>query len=171
MTTIERSIEVDVPASTAYNTWTQFELFPHFMKDVQQVEQKDDRHLHWRAEILGNVEEWDAEITEQIPDKRIAWRSEKGAVNAGVVTFHRLSDDRARVMLQMEYDTRKWTEKVGDALGLFTMRVQSDLDGFKRFVENEGGRIEGWRGKVPARDDAAQRANRGERPAVSRDAS
>lgn len=155
--TIERSIEVEVPASVAYATWTQFELFPHFMEDVEEVKQLDDRHLHWRAEVWGATEEWDAEITEQIPDKRIAWRSSGGATNAGVVTFHRLSDERARVMLQMAYDPARFAEKVADALGVFTRRVEADLRGFKRFVETQGDRIAGWRGEVPAKDDAAQR--------------
>jgi uncharacterized membrane protein len=157
MTTIERSVEVEVPASTAYATWTQFELFPHFMKDVEEVRQKDDRHLHWRANLWGKTEEWDAEITEQIPGKRIAWRSENGAANAGVVTFHRLDDDRARVMLQMSYEPERLTEKVGDALGIFRHRVASDLAVFKSFVERQGEQIEGWRGEVPAKEDAAQR--------------
>jgi len=156
-TTIERSIEVEVPASTAYNTWTEFELFPHFMEDVENVQQKDERHLRWRAKVWGQIEEWDAEITEQIPDKRIAWRSTGGASNAGVVTFHRLADDRARVMLQMAYEPERWSEKIGDALGIFTRRLETDLQGFKRFVEQQGDRAEGWRGKVPAKDDAAQR--------------
>jgi uncharacterized membrane protein len=157
MTTIERSIEVEVPASTAYDTWTQFELFPQFMEGVESVTQKDDRHLHWVANIFGSTEDWDAEITEQIPDKRIAWRSEQGASNAGVVTFHRLSDERSRVMLQMQYAPERLSEKVGDALGLLKLRVESDLQRFKRFVERQGGRVEGWRGEVPARPDAAQR--------------
>ena len=156
MATIERSVEVDVPASTAYNTWTQFELFPNFMDGVESVQQKDDRHLHWRANIGGKVEEWDAEITEQIPDKRVAWRSEGGASNAGVVTFHRLSDDTARVMLQMDYEPEGLTEKVGDALGFFTRRVEGDLERFKAFVEQEGDRIPGWRGRIPAKEDAGQ---------------
>jgi uncharacterized membrane protein len=157
MTTIERSIEIEAPASTAYNMWTQFELFPHFMEGVEVVEQKDDRHLRWRANVFGKTEEWDAEITEQIPDKRIAWRSLSGASNAGVVTFHRLSDDRSRVMLQMAYEPERLSEKVGDALGLLTRRVEGDLERFKTFLEEEGDRIEGWRGRIPAKEDAAQR--------------
>jgi len=156
LTTIERSIEVEVPASTAYNAWTQFELFPHFMDDVERVEQIDDTHLRWYAKVWGKDEEWTAEITEQIPDKRIAWRSDGGAANAGVVTFHRLTDERARVMLQLAYDPEEWSEKVGDALGIFTRRVESDLEGFKEFVEQQGDRIEGWRGTVTAKDDATQ---------------
>lgn len=157
MATLERSVEVDVPASTAYNTWTQFELFPQFMSDVEAVQQRGDRHLHWRAKVWGKTEEWDAEITEQIPDKRIAWRSEGGAANAGVVTFHRLADDRARVMLQMKYDPQAWSEKIGNALGIFTRRVEADLKGFKQFVERRGDEISGWRGSVSAPRDAAQK--------------
>jgi uncharacterized membrane protein len=158
--TIERSVEVAVPASAAYNVWTQFELFPHFMPDVEEVQQKDDRHLRWRARVWGKTEEWDAEITEQIPDKRIAWRAEGGASNAGVVTFHRLSDDRSRVMLQLAYDPERWSERIGDALGLFTRSVEADLQGFKRFVEQRGDGVEGWRGAVPAKEDAAQKAQK-----------
>ena len=156
MATIERSIEVQAPASTSYNAWTQFELFPHFMEGVEEVRQKDDRHLHWRANVGGKTEEWDAEITEQIPDKRIAWRAESGAANAGVVTFHRLSDDTSRVMLQMEYEPERITEKVGDALGIVAHRVEGDLRRFKEFVEQQGDRVQGWRGEVPAKPDAAQ---------------
>lgn len=170
MTTIERSIEVEVPASTAYDTWTQFELFPHFMDGVESVTQKDDRHLHWVANIWGKTEDWDAEITEQIPDKRIAWRSEQGATNAGVVTFHRLSDERSRVMLQMQYTPERLSEKVGDALGLLNRRVEGDLQRFKSFVEKQGDRVEGWRGEVPATPDAAQRGEApGPQDAESRD--
>lgn len=157
MTTIERSIEVQVPASTSYNAWTQFELFPHFMEGVEEVRQKDDRHLHWRANVLGKTEEWDAEITEQIPDKRIAWRAQTGAANAGVVTFHRLSDESSRVMLQMEYEPERVSERIGDALGIMRLRVEGDLERFKSFVEERGDRVEGWRGEIPAKPDAAQR--------------
>jgi uncharacterized membrane protein len=156
MSTIERSIEVEVPASKAYDVWTQFERFPEFMEDVEKIEQKDDRHLHWRANFWGKTEEWDAEITEQIPDKRIAWTSETGARNAGVVTFHRLSDDQCKVMLQMDFEPEGITEKVGDALGVATHRVERDLEQFKQFAESQSQQVEGWRGKVEAKPDAAQ---------------
>lgn len=159
MTTIERSIEVAVPAKTAYDTWTQFELFPNFMDGVESVEQKDDRHLRWRARIFGKLEEWDAEITEQIPDKRIAWRSEGGAWNAGVVTFHRLSDETSRVMVQMEYEPDRLSEKIGDALGFFGRRVEGDLQRFRTFVEEQGDRVQGWRGEIPAKRDSAQKSD------------
>jgi uncharacterized membrane protein len=156
MSNIEHSIDIQAPASTAYAVWTCFELFPQFMEGVEEVRQKDDRHLHWRAKVGGATEEWDAEITEQIPDKRIAWRSEGGAFNAGVVTFHRLSDDSCRVMLQLEYELRKLSEKIGDALGVLRRRVEGDMERFKSFVEERGDQIEGWRGEIPARPDARQ---------------
>lgn len=159
MKTIERAIDVQAPASTAYNAWTRFELFPSFMEGVEEVRQKNDRHLFWRARVWGKAEEWDAEITEQIPDKRIAWRSEGGATNAGVVTFHRLSDDSSRVMLQLGYEPDRVSEKVADALGILTRRVEGDLERFKSFVEKHGDDVEGWRGEIPAKPDAAQKAD------------
>src|SRR6476661_8515984 len=113
MSLIEQSIEVNVPAKTAYNQWTQFEEFPKFMEGVKAVQQLDAKRLHWRAEIAGKEKEWDAEITEQIPDQRIAWKSRQGANNAGVVTFHRLSDSKSKVMLQMEYDPEGFVELAG----------------------------------------------------------
>lgn len=102
MSSIETSIDVNVPVRTAYNQWTQFEEFPRFMEGVREVRQLDDRHLLWRAEIGGKEKSWEAEITEQIPDARVAWHSTSGARNAGVVTFHHLAPDKTRVMLQME---------------------------------------------------------------------
>src|SRR5262249_39320188 len=101
MSRIEQSIDVDVPVETAYNQWTQFEEFPPFMDGVKQVEQLDERRLRWHAAIGGVDKSWEAEITEQVPDERVAWRSVEGAANAGVVTFHRLSDRKSRVMLQL----------------------------------------------------------------------
>jgi carbon monoxide dehydrogenase subunit G len=106
MSTLEKSIEVNVPVQTAYNQWTQFEEFPRFMEGVKEVTQLDDTHLHWKAEIASQEREWDAEITEQTPDQRIAWTSRGGAINGGVVTFHRLSDATSKVMLQLEYTLR-----------------------------------------------------------------
>src|SRR5512134_1730254 len=107
---IEKSIDVQVPVNVAYNQWTQFEEFPRFMEGVKEVRQLDDRRLLWRAEIGGKAKEWEAEISEQIPDARIAWHAIGGAKNAGVVTFHRLSDTRTRIMLQMEYDPEGFVE-------------------------------------------------------------
>jgi len=148
MASIEQSIEVDVPVSTAYNQWTQFEEFPKFMEGVKSVRQLDDQRLHWRAEIAGKDKEWEAEITEQRPDERIAWTSRGGAHNAGVVTFHRLSDTRTKVMLQLDYDPEGVVEKVGDAAGVVSSRVKGDLKRFKEFIESRGRETGAWRGKI-----------------------
>jgi uncharacterized membrane protein len=148
MSTIEKSIEVNVPVRTAYNQWTQFEEFPRFMEGVKEVNQLDDTHLHWKAAIAGQEKEWDAEITEQTPDQRIAWTSRGGAINGGVVTFHRLSDARSKVMLQLEYAPQGIAENVGDALGVVSLRVQGDLERFKVFIEKRGRETGAWRGQV-----------------------
>ena len=145
---VEKTIEVDRPVSTVYNQWTQFEDFPYFMEGVKEVRQLDDAHLHWSAEVAGKDVEWDAEITEQIPDERIAWRSREGAKNAGVVTFHRLSDSKSKVMLQMEYDPDGVVEKVGDAAGVVSQRVLGDLERFKQYIESRRQETGAWRGTV-----------------------
>jgi uncharacterized membrane protein len=148
MSTIEKSIELEVPVRTAYNQWTQFEQFPQFMEGVREVKQLNDNRLHWRADIGGKEKEWDAEITEQLPDERIAWRSRTGTLNGGVVTFHRLSDSRSKVMLQMEYDPKGFVENVGDAVGVVSARVQGDLKRFKEFIESRGQETGAWRGEI-----------------------
>jgi uncharacterized membrane protein len=148
MSLIEKSIEINVPVRAAYNQWTQFEEFPKFMEGVKQVKQIDDTHLHWKAEIGGKEKEWDAEITEQIPDERIAWRNRNGAKNAGVVTFHRLSDSKSKVMLQMEYDPEGLVENVGDTMGVVSQRVLGDLERFKQYIESRGHETGAWRGTV-----------------------
>jgi uncharacterized membrane protein len=112
------------------------------------VKQIDDRHLHWKADIGGKEKEWDAEITEQIPDERIAWRSRDGAANAGVVTFHRLSDSKSKVMLQMEYDPEGFVELAGDAVGVVSQRILGDLERFKKYIEGRGRETGAWRGTV-----------------------
>jgi uncharacterized membrane protein len=148
MSTIEQSIEVHVPVRTAYNQWTQFEEFPRFMEGVESVTQLDDKRLHWRANIGGVVKEWDAEITEQIPDKRIAWRNISGTKNAGVVTFHRIDDHTTRIMLQVDYDPEGIVENVGDAVGITSARVRGDLERFKDFIEARGRETGAWRGEI-----------------------
>src|SRR5919199_788295 len=136
MSEIEESIEVEVPLSTAYNQWTQFEEFPRFMEGVEEIRQTDDTHLHWRTKIAGVTREFDAEITEQRPDERVAWRSTSGSRNAGVVTFHRL----------------------GDALGILKRRVKGDLERFKAMIEERGTESGAWRGEVERPDERASAA-------------
>jgi uncharacterized membrane protein len=148
MANIEQSIDVDVPVRTAYDQWTQFEEFPKFMEGVEEIRQVDDTHLHWRTKIAGKVKEFDAVITEQTPDQRIAWTSEDGPEHAGVVTFHRLGDSQTRVMVQMDYEPEGAAEKVGDALGLVKRRVKGDLERFKELIEGRGTETGAWRGEV-----------------------
>ena len=150
MSTVEKSVDVNVPVSTAYNQWTQFEEFPRFMEGVKSVTQTDDTHLRWVAEIAGKEKEWDAEISEQTPDQRIAWHSTSGAQNAGVVTFHRLDDNTTRVTLQMDVDPEGIVENVGDFLGVLDGRVEGDMERFKEFIESRGAETGAWRGEVEA---------------------
>ncbi len=148
MATIEESVEVEVPVRTAYNQWTQFEEFPRFMEGVEQVRQISDTKVHWVAEIAGQRREWDADIVEQIPDERISWCSTEGATNSGVVTFHRLGDDKSKVMLQLEFEPEGAMEQVGDKLGVVKTRTKADLKRFKKFIESRGGESGAWRGEV-----------------------
>lgn len=145
---VEQSIDVNVPVSTAYNQWTQFEEFPQFMEGVKEVRQLDDKTLEWTAEIGGNEETWRAEISEQEPDQRIAWHSIEGAPNAGAVTFHRIDDNTTRIMLQMEFEPRSALESAGDVLGVPERRVEGDLKRFKEFIESRGAESGAWRGRI-----------------------
>jgi uncharacterized membrane protein len=146
---IEQSIDVSVPVRSAYDQWTQFQEFPRFMEGVEEVRQVDDTHLHWRTKVAGREKEFDAEITEQLPDERVAWRSQAGAEHAGVVTFHRLGDNETRVMVQMDVEPEGAVEKAGDALGLVKRRVHGDLERFKELIEGRGSASGAWRGEVP----------------------
>jgi uncharacterized membrane protein len=152
MPTIEQSIDVNVPLSAAYNQWTQFEEFPSFMEGVEQVRQLDDTHLHWVADIGGQRHEWDAVVTEQRPDERVAWRNTDGKDNAGVVTFHRISDDTTRVMVQMDYVPEGVMQKLGSAAGVPDRQVKGDLERFKQMIEDRGSETGAWRGNVDRPD-------------------
>jgi uncharacterized membrane protein len=148
METIEKSIDIHVPVQTAYNQWTQFEEFPRFMEGVESVKQLDDTRLHWVANVAGERKEWDARITEQVPDQRIAWRSEGGEFTAGTVSFQPLGADHTRVTVRIEYEPEGITEKAGDMLGFVSRRVEGDLERFKDFIESRGQETGAWRGTV-----------------------
>jgi uncharacterized membrane protein len=150
MSSTEESIEVEVPVRTAYDQWTQFEEFPHFMGGVESVRQIDDTHLEWTAEIAGVRRQWEAEITEQRPDERVAWRATSGIDNAGVVTFHRLGDRRTKVMLQLDVEPEGMVEQMGDKLGFVKRQAVGDLERFKTFIEERGAETGAWRGEVDA---------------------
>ena len=148
MSRIEKSIDVNVPLSTAYNQWTQFEEFPRFMEGIEEVQQLNDKRLHWRANIGGKQQEWDAEIVEQVPDQRVAWRSTSGAPNSGVVTFESLGAATTRVNLQLEYTPQDAVESAGEAMGVLSRRVEGDLQRFKEYIESRGAETGAWRGEI-----------------------
>ncbi|MCR4512025.1 SRPBCC family protein [Aeromicrobium sp. 50.2.37] len=149
MSTITETIDVDVDVTTAYDQWTQFEDFPQFMEGVERIDQLDDTHLHWVIKVGPVTREFDATVTEQHPDERVAWRSDDGPEHAGVVTFHRLGDTSTRVTVQMDVDPEGFVEQVADKAGILERRTQGDLRNFKKFIESRGGQETGaWRGDV-----------------------
>ena len=150
MPKVEESIEVQVPVQQAYNQWTQFEEFPRFMEGIQSVQQLDDTHVRWVAEIRGESREWTTEITDQQPDKKVAWKTTEGDVkNDGVVLFEQVADRQTRVDVQMDVEGDSSAENVaGDLLGIVQAQVRGDLERFKQLVESGGEETGGWRGKV-----------------------
>ena len=151
MTTVTKSIDVDVPITTAYNQWTQFESFPKFLDEVESITQLDDTHTHWKVRVGGVKREFDAEITEQHPDERVAWTSTGGDTDhAGVVTFHKLTDDSSRVTVQLDWAPEGVLETVGSLVGLGSHAVKKDLQNFKEFIEAWGTETGAWRGDIPA---------------------
>jgi len=153
MSTTPESVDVNRPIGMVYNQWTQFESFPQFMEGVERIDQKDDTHLHWVVKVGPVTREFDATVTEQHPEERVAWKSDSGPDHAGVVTFHRLDDDTTRVTAQMDVDPEGFIENVGDKLGILKSRVSGDLKRFKEFIESRPAETGGWRGDV-SRPDA-----------------
>ncbi|MBV8227061.1 MAG: DUF2382 domain-containing protein [Verrucomicrobia bacterium] len=148
MGTATHSIEVHAPLRAVYNQWTQFEEFPQFMEGVEEVRQEGNKRLFWRATIGGKTKEWEAEITEQIPDERIAWQSVDGTPNAGTITFEKLDSEHTRVTAAVEYEPEGFIEKAGDALGIPSGRIEGDLTRFREFIEQRGYETGGWRGQI-----------------------
>ena len=153
MSTTTASIDVNQPIDIVYNQWTQFESFPKFMEGVEQIEQRDDTHTHWRIKVGPITREFDATITEQHPEERVAWKSDSGPDHAGVVTFHRLDDKHTRLTTQIDVDPEGFVETAADKLGILKARVQGDLERFKKFIESQPGETGAWRGDV-SRPDA-----------------
>ncbi len=147
MAYIEKTLHIDRPLRTVYDQWTQFEEFPRFMEGVKEVRQLDERRLRWRAEIGGKEETWEAEITHQEPDRRIAWRNTSGPYNAGLVVFQP-AEGETEVTLRIDYEPQGLVEKIGDALGFVSRRVQGDLERFKEFIEERREPTGGWRGEI-----------------------
>jgi uncharacterized membrane protein len=149
MTTAEQTIDVHSDITTVYNQWTQFEEFPQFMDGVEQVVQLDDRHLHWKVRIAGVEREFDATITEQIPEVRVAWKADGEVEHGGVVDFHRIEDQLTRVTLQMDLEPDGLVEKVGDKLGIVERRAKGDLERFRKLIEERQQATGAWRGEIP----------------------
>ena len=148
MSTIEKSIEVEAPVRTVYDQWTQFESFPKFMDGVEQVQQLDDKHLHWKANIAGVKREWDAEIVDQTPDERITWRATDGTKNDGTVSFRAMDVERTQVTMRLEFEPEGIVEKAGDALKVVDAKAEGDLERFKEFIEHRGAETGAWRGDI-----------------------
>ncbi|WP_431946765.1 SRPBCC family protein [Actinacidiphila sp. bgisy167] len=149
MSTVEESVEVAVPVTTAYNQWTQFEEFPRFMEGVERIEQRTPTLTHWVAKVGGVKREFDAQISEQIPDERVAWTTVGGDVHqAGVVTFHRLDDRHTKVMLQLDHEPQGMADTVADKLGVVRRQAKGDLKRFKEYIEARGRETGSWRGEV-----------------------
>jgi uncharacterized membrane protein len=148
MSRFEESTTVAVPVRVAYDQWTQFEDFPRFMEGVERVEQLDDKRLRWQASVAGQNKEWTAEIVDQTPDQRIAWKSTDGADNAGAVTFRPVGSNETEVTLRIDAEPEGPIETAGDALGFLQRRVHGDLERFKEHVERNGGNGKAWRGEI-----------------------
>jgi len=147
MAHVSEEIRVDCPVSEVYNQWTQFEEFPQFMSGIEQVQQRDDTHLHWKASVAGQTAEWDAEITEQVPDQVIAWRATEGAQNTGRVEFE-AEDGATRVRLDMDVEPQGIAQQAGDAMGMLESQVRQDLHRFKQLIESRGQASGEWRQEV-----------------------
>lgn len=148
MASIDEAIEVSVPTTVAYDQWTQFEQFPRFMEGVRAVRQIDPTRLHWDAEVAGHRHEWDAEITEQVPDRVVAWRSTEGYRNDGRVRFEPLSENRTRIHLHIDHEPEGIGERIGEWLGLAAHRAKGDLTRFREMIEARGTPTGTWRGEV-----------------------
>ncbi|MBA2947414.1 SRPBCC family protein [Streptomyces himalayensis] len=150
---IVEEVDVGVPVSVAYNQWTQFEEFPSFMKKVEVVEQTSDTELDWKAKIFLSTREWHSEILEQVPDKRIVWRSDavKGYVD-GAVTFHELAPDLTKVLLVLQYHPKGLFELSGNLWRAQGRRARLELKHYRRHLMTEAllhpEKVEGWRGEV-----------------------
>ena len=152
MASVQESVDVDVPIRVAYDQWTQFESFPEFMEGVKRVVQLGDKSLEWTAEIMGKEETWTAEIVEQVPDQRIAWRSTSGSPNSGIVSFLPTSDGATRVTLRIEADPQGPVETAGDALGFLDRQVKGDVERFKKYIEQREVPTGAWRGEIRGGD-------------------
>lgn len=141
METISASIDVRVPVRVAFEQWARFEDFPRFIPDLQEVRRLDERHVLWRARVLGVPLEWQSEITQQIPDQRMTWKSTQGPRSAGHIEFDPLSSRSTRVTLQVSFDTEGVVPVLADLANAAPERLYAELEHYKRYLEQGlGGR-------------------------------
>lgn len=138
METVHATVVVNAPADAAYAQWSRLEDFPRFIQGLESVQRRDERRMHWRAEAWGEPVEWDAEITEEIPDRLFAWRSTQGVQNSGFVQFEPLNDSHTRISVQIAYDPSGALKRIDHALGLAERRLHTELEHFKIFLESHG---------------------------------
>lgn len=134
---IEEHVDVGVPREVAYDQWTRYQDLSKYSKKESAEARREDR-VSFTSKIGPSRRRWEAEIVEQVPGKRIAWRSVGGPRHLGVVTFHRLGDRLTRVMVQMEHRPSGLFETVGNFLRMQRRRVRKDLRLYKHFIELRG---------------------------------
>ena len=157
MANVEQTIEVNLPVRTVYNQWTQFEEFPRFMQGVEEVRQLDDTRLHWRASIAGKTEEWDAVITDQIPDQQVGWRSTSGSENSGVIRFTPIGADRTRVTAVIGYEPEGSSSRSATSWVSSRAASRETWSGSRSSSSHAGARP-AWRGEIQAELSRAARA-------------
>jgi hypothetical protein len=177
VTNIVEWVDVGVPVRLAYDQWTQFTEYPSFTKKVESVEQEEDTKLKWRAQILWSHRSWESTIIEQVPDKRIVWRSDgdKGSVD-GAVTFHELGPELTRICLILEYHPQGFFEHTGNLWRAPGRRARLEFKHIVRHMMTEAilhpDEIQGWRGEIHdgevVKDDEQARAEEEERAEQAR---
>lgn len=139
MSTITESVTIEVPARAAYEQWAAYETLPRFSDGVINVERRGEDVTHWTVNIAGVTREFDAQVLERIPGRRLAWRSIDGPSHAGALEFEALDDHTTRVTARMDLAPEGFAETAADKLGVINIRVRRDLQQFKQYMEDGGG--------------------------------
>lgn len=129
------TVDIQAPVSVAWDLWSDVTRWPAFLSHVRRVDRLDGRRFSWQLQLPGAEKDFVAELTEVIPEDRIAWHTVDGVDHAGVVTFHRLSDTTSRVTLQIEYDPRGFIEHLGALTNLDSTLANYDLGQFQKLAE------------------------------------